>query len=64
MPAWAALVGLLNECPVMHAGISAGRGSGTHAVSATDFEFISENSQIASDPRVPAIAACEPLSAL
>ena len=48
MPAWAALVGLLNECPVMHAGISATRGSGTHAVSATDFEFISENSQIAS----------------
>jgi hypothetical protein len=47
MPAWAALVGLLNECPVMHAGVSAGR-SGTHAVSATDFEFISENSQIAS----------------
>ena len=48
MPAWAALAGLLNECPVMHAGLSARRGSGTHAVSATDFEFISENSQIAS----------------
>ncbi|HET9568165.1 MAG TPA: hypothetical protein VFP16_07320, partial [Vicinamibacterales bacterium] len=48
MPAWAALAGLLNECPVMHAGLSAGRGFGTHAVSATDFEFISENSQIAS----------------
>ena len=48
MPAWAALVGLLNECPVLHAGIRATRGSGTHAVSATDFEFISENSQIAS----------------
>jgi hypothetical protein len=46
MPAWAALVGLLNECPVMHAGVRAVRG--THAVSATDFEFISENSQIAS----------------
>jgi hypothetical protein len=48
MPAWAALVGLLNEFPVLHAGIRAMRGSGTHAVSATDFEFISENSQIAS----------------
>ena len=48
MPAWAALVGLLNECPVLHAGIRATRGSGTHAVSATDFELISENSQIAS----------------
>ncbi|HVQ12269.1 MAG TPA: DUF6178 family protein [Vicinamibacterales bacterium] len=48
MPAWAALAGLLNECPVLHAGVRAMRGSGTHAVSATDFEFISENSQIAS----------------
>ena len=48
MPAWAALVGLLNEFPVLHAGVRATRGSGTHAVSATDFEFISENSQIAS----------------
>jgi len=46
MPAWAALVGLLSECPVLHAGVRATRGSGTHAVSATDFEFISENSQI------------------
>jgi len=48
MPAWAALVGLLNEFPVLHPGVRATRGSGTHAVSATDFEFISENSQIAS----------------
>jgi hypothetical protein len=48
MPAWAALAGLLNECPVMHAALSAGRGSATHAVNATDFEFISENRQIAS----------------
>jgi Family of unknown function (DUF6178) len=46
MPAWAALVGLLNECPVMHAGVRAMRG--THAVSANDFEFISENGQIES----------------
>ncbi len=48
MPAWAALVGLLNEFPVLHAGVMATRSSDTHAVSATDFEFISENSQIAS----------------
>jgi hypothetical protein len=48
MPAWAALVGLLNECPVMHAGVRAVRGSGTHAVKPTDFEFISESSQIES----------------
>ena len=48
MPAWAGLVGLLNECPVMHASVRAVRGSGMHSVSATAFEFISENSQIAS----------------
>jgi hypothetical protein len=46
MPAWAGLVGLLNDCPVMHASVRAVRGSGTHSVSPTDFEFISENSQI------------------
>jgi uncharacterized protein DUF6178 len=46
MPAWAALVGLLNECPVVHASVRAVRGSGVHSVSPTDFEFISENSQI------------------
>jgi len=46
MPAWAALVGLLNECPVMHASVKAVRGSGINSVSPTDFEFISENSQI------------------
>jgi hypothetical protein len=48
MPAWAALLGLIDECPVMHAGIGASRGSRTLAVSASAFEFISENSQIAS----------------
>jgi hypothetical protein len=47
MPAWAALVGLLNECPVMHASVRAVRGSGVHSVSPMDFEFISGNSQIA-----------------
>jgi len=48
MPAWAALVGLLDECPVIHAGMDTSRGTRPRAVSATDFEFISENRQIAS----------------
>src|SRR2546426_6695194 len=48
MPAWATLLGLIDECPVIHAGIGASRGSPTRAVSASAFEFISENSQIAS----------------
>jgi hypothetical protein len=47
-PAWATLVGLTDECLVIHAGIGASRGSRTRAVSASAFEFISENSQIAS----------------
>jgi hypothetical protein len=46
MPAWAALLGLIDECPVMHAAIGACRRAGTLAVSATRFEFISDNSQI------------------
>ena len=48
LPAWAALLGLIDECPVAHAGIGASRGSRLRAVSATAFDFISENSQIAS----------------
>ena len=44
--AWAALVGVLDECPVMHAAL-ASRHSHALTVSATAFEFISENSQIA-----------------
>jgi hypothetical protein len=48
LPAWAALLGLIDECPVMHAGIGASRDSGTRAVAASAFEFISENSQIVS----------------
>jgi hypothetical protein len=48
MPAWATLLGLIDECPVIHAGLGASRGSRTRAVSASAFEFISENSQIAS----------------
>ena len=46
--AWAALLALIDECPVLHAGVGALRDSRTLSVSATDFEFISENNQIAS----------------
>jgi len=48
MPAWAAQLGLIDECPVMHAAIGVSTGSRVRQVSATDFAFISENSQIAS----------------
>ncbi len=47
MPAWAALLGLIDECPVMHAAVHASRDARTLAVSASAFEFIAENSQIA-----------------
>jgi hypothetical protein len=46
--AWAVLLALIDECPALHAGVSASQDSRTLSVSATDFEFISENSQIAS----------------
>jgi hypothetical protein len=48
MPAWATLLGLIDECPVIHAAIGVSQGSRAREVSATAFEFISENSQIAS----------------
>jgi hypothetical protein len=48
MPAWATLVGLIDECPVMHAALRASRGSRARTVDASAFEFISSNSQIAS----------------
>jgi hypothetical protein len=47
-PAWAALLTLIDECPTLHAIVGASRDSRTLSVSASDFEFISENSQIAS----------------
>jgi hypothetical protein len=46
MLAWTALLGLIAECPVLPAALSAWRNPRTHAVSASAFEFISENSQI------------------
>ena len=48
MPAWAALLALCDECPVLAAAAAASLGSGVRQVSATAFEFISENRQIAS----------------
>jgi hypothetical protein len=46
--AWAVLLALIDECPTLHAGVGASQDSRTLSVSATDFEFISENTQIAS----------------
>jgi hypothetical protein len=48
MPAWAALLGLIDEYPVIHAGLRASQDARTRSVSASAFEFISENSQIVS----------------
>jgi hypothetical protein len=45
-PAWAALLALVDECPVLHAAVGASRRS-CRAINAEDFEFISENNQIA-----------------
>lgn len=46
--AWAVLLALIDECPALHAGVGASQDSRTLSVSATDFEFISDNNQIAS----------------
>jgi len=48
MPAWAALLGLIDECPVLHAALRASQTPRTQSVSASAFDFISQNSQIAS----------------
>lgn len=45
-PSWAALVALIDECPVMHAAVGASRRR-CRAIDATDFEFIARNEQIA-----------------
>ncbi len=45
-PSWAALLALLAECPVMHAAVGASERRGL-SINATDFEFITRNSQIA-----------------
>ena len=46
MLAWTALLGLIAECPVLPAALSAWQDSRTHSVSASAFDFISENRQI------------------
>jgi len=46
LPAWAALLGLIAECPVMLAHVSPSGHSRPHSVDPTVFEFISENSHI------------------
>jgi hypothetical protein len=46
IPAWAALLGLIDEFPVLHAALSVSRNSKARSVSASAFEFISANSQI------------------
>jgi hypothetical protein len=48
MPAWAGLLGLIDECPVMHGAIAASQSVTTRAVHASAFEFIADNTQIAS----------------
>jgi Family of unknown function (DUF6178) len=44
-PSWAALLALIDECPVMHAAVRASRHS-CHSINAADFEFISQKGQI------------------
>lgn len=46
LPAWAVLLALIDECPTLHPGIRASLDSRILSVRASDFEFISENSQI------------------
>ena len=43
-PSWAALLALIDECPVMHAAVALRHSR--HAINVGDFEFISHNSQI------------------
>ncbi len=47
LPSWATLLALLDECPVMHAGIAASEGHLVRAIDATAFEFIESRAQIA-----------------
>ena len=44
-PSWAGLRGLLDECPVIHAAITASRRA-LRAISPTDFTFISQRAQL------------------
>jgi hypothetical protein len=46
MPAWASVIGLLDECPVIPAALTATLEGRTGAISATEFEFISTYGQL------------------
>ncbi|HEY0285350.1 MAG TPA: DUF6178 family protein [Vicinamibacterales bacterium] len=46
MPAWVSVSGLLDECPVIPAALTATLDGRTGAVSATEFEFISTHTQL------------------
>jgi hypothetical protein len=46
MPAWASVLGLLDECPVLPAALTATLERRTGAISPTEFEFISTRSQL------------------
>jgi hypothetical protein len=48
MLSWAALLALVDECPVLHAAVAASRDPRARAVDPAAFEFISEVGQIAS----------------
>jgi hypothetical protein len=45
-PSWAALRGLIDQLPTMHAAVEASLARSTHRIEASAFEFISENAQI------------------
>jgi hypothetical protein len=47
MPAWAALLGLIDECPFVHEAIGASQTK-ARSINPSGFEFISESSQIVS----------------
>jgi hypothetical protein len=46
MPAWVSVRGLLDQCPVIPAALTATLEGRTGAISATEFEFISTRSQL------------------
>src|SRR5688572_5232528 len=45
-PAWAALLGLIDQLPTMHGALSATVSGATHQIDASAFEFFSERAQI------------------
>jgi hypothetical protein len=47
IPAWATIVGLIAEYPVIHGAMAAASGVRVKAVKPSDFTFISRNAQIA-----------------